>query len=469
MLSAGFAQRCITPPPGLEIPGLFERRIALGTNDDLYARAAVCEDGASCMALVQVDAIFVPEPVVRTARKLARRLCGIREKDCLIAATHTHSGGPLFGGFLSEPDPDYSAFVAQQIAVAIAEARRRRTPCLSGVGGAAAEGVAFNRRFLMRDGGTRTHPGKMHPEIVRPAGPEDPRVSVIGFCDPESLKPLGCVVNFACHATHMNGFLYSADYPRWIAETLQGIYGREFGVVFLNGACGDVTQMDNRNPRPNEFGPYWSERTGRSVGAAAAQALARMDYARGNTLSRNTAIVSGAVRPISAADLKRAKALLGRKAVSAADVETIYARELRLVAAMRPRVRALEIMGVRVGEALLWGVPGEFFQEFALAVREASPFAFTCCVELANGYEGYLCTPESFSGGGYEIRTARSSFLEAGAGPRVVRAAIRLCRRMHGEAERELESLPGRRVWPAVKDSALDGINQLSGTGKTPR
>lgn len=469
MMTAGFAQRCITPPPGLEIPGLFERRIALGTHDDLFARAMVYGEGASSVALVQVDAIVVPESVVHAARREARRLCGIPEKNCLIAATHTHSGGPLFGGFLSDPDPDYAAFAGREIAAAIAEAHRLRRPCLMGAGTASADGVAFNRRFVMKDGVTRTHPGKMNPEILDAAGPEDPRVTVIGFCDPQSLRPLGCVVNFACHATHMNGLLYSADYPRWIVETLRAVHGPEFGVVFLNGACGDVTQMDNRSPRPNEFGPYWCERTGRVAGAAALQALARMDYASGGGTARATAVVRAGIRESSAGDIQAAKALLAKKKVSPADVETIYARETLAVAALRPRTRALEIMAVRLGEAVLWGVPGEFFQDFALDVRAASPFPLTCCVELANGYHGYICTPESFAGGGYEIRTARSSFLDAAAGPSIVRTAKRLCQRLHQDAGAELRSLPARRVWPSVKDTALDGIQQLSGKRRRSR
>ena len=117
-MKAGFATACITPPPGKDIPGLFERRLALGVHDDLYVRAAALDDGTK-VALVQVDAIVVPEQVVKQARKEAQRLCGIPAAQCFIAATHTHSGGPLFGGFLSEPDETYMEFVAEQIAAAI--------------------------------------------------------------------------------------------------------------------------------------------------------------------------------------------------------------------------------------------------------------------------------------------------------------------------------------------------------------
>ncbi len=462
-IKAGFATACITPLPGKDIPGLFERRLALGVHDDLYVRAAALDDGTK-IALVQVDAIVVPEQVVKQARKEAQRLCGIPAAQCFIAATHTHSGGPLFGGFLSEPDEAYMAFVAGQIAAAISEAFRTSRPAMAGWNKAIAPGVAFNRRFLMKDGRQRTHPGKLHPDIVEPVGPEDPAVTVLTVGDPDTFAPLGCIVNFACHATHMNGLLYSADYIKWTVDTLKGVYGPDFGVVFLNGACGDVTQVDNRSARPMELGPWWAERTGRAVGGAAIQAIAGTEYRRGVSLDCKSVQVRAAIRPVPADTLRKAKELLRKEAPNAENVESIYANESILVDALAKKqpCRRLEIMGVRVGDGLFWGVPAEFFQAFARNVADTSQFSYTCCAELANGYNGYICAEAAFAGGGYEIRTARSSFLEEKAGSNVVRAATSLCRKMHDAADREMASL--QPVWPQYRDdSVLDGINQLGG------
>ncbi|HEO72247.1 MAG TPA: hypothetical protein ENN80_13380, partial [Candidatus Hydrogenedentes bacterium] len=152
MIRVGFGAACITPPLGKEMPGLFEKRYAEGTLDDLFARAVVLDDGRTQAAMVQTDCVFVRHELVTVARNEAQRLCGIPAASCLIAATHTHSGGPVFRGFMAEPDIEYERFVAEKVGSAIAEAHRRLEAAEVGTGTDAAPGVAFNRRFEMRNG-----------------------------------------------------------------------------------------------------------------------------------------------------------------------------------------------------------------------------------------------------------------------------------------------------------------------------
>ncbi len=455
-IEVGFGVTCITPPLGKEIPGLFEKRYAEGIHDDLFARAVVVDDRVTTVALAQVDCLFVRGELVESARKFVQRVCGIPPKHCLIAATHTHSGGPVYRGFASENDPEYEAFLIKQIGSAIAEAYRRRQPAAAGVATGKTDGVAFNRRFVMRDGSHQTHPGKMNPGIAHPEGPADPTVTVLGFSCPDTRQPLGCVVNFACHGTHMNGLLYSADYPKWIVETLRAVYGPEFGVVFLNGACGDVTQVDNQSPRPMEFGEYWCRRTGRAVGGEAVKAVATIEAdpdTTVDTLSRRISLpirkspketikaardyLSGKAKtfgdPVFAKELFEEEAGAEQQAKDAGpDVAAIFARGLLNVEKLRKEKEKLrvEVQAMRIGDALFWTAPGEIFQAFALEAAGRSPFAHTCCVELANGYVGYICTPEGFAGG-YESRTARSSLLAPEAGDRIVRTALSLAGKLH--------------------------------------
>ncbi|MBI2433138.1 MAG: hypothetical protein HYV26_09730 [Candidatus Hydrogenedentes bacterium] len=480
MLTVGFATRCITPALGAFIPGLFEQRRATSVADDLWVRAVVIGTRGCKVALVQADTIALPEPVVAAARQQIQRSADIPEEHCMLAATHTHSGGPIGTLFTSPEDADYQKTVARAMAEAVIEADKRRRPCLLSTAVTSAPGVAFNRRFYMKDGSQVTHPGKMNPNIDRVAGPADPTLTTIGFRCAKTLQPLGAIVNFGCHATHMNGVAFSADYPYWVVKSLQAAYGADFGVVFLNAPSGDVTQVDNLSPRPMEFGPYWCERTGRAVGAAALLGLSTMDFRPRAGLDVAQSFIPVRMRRPTADAIKRARGPGRQAAPGAQDVEALYAAEALAVEQLigelggrdekdekdgkdRDSVGGLsvEVQLIRIADTLFWSVPGELFQKFALEVRARSYFPKTAGVTLANGYYGYICTPEAFAGGGYEVRLARSSFLAPDTGDRIVATATGLAKHLYDSAKRELRTQKETFTWPSAEDTALDGIKAL--------
>ena len=123
-----------------------------------------------------------------------------------------------------------------------------------------------------------THPGQGNPAIVEPAGPTDPQVGVLGVWNAED-QLLGCIVNFACHATTGPGGI-SADYVYYLEKTIRGTMGDQAVIVFLPGAAGDVTQVDNRNPyQIKQFGEVSARFVGGRVGAEAVKALLQVEQA----------------------------------------------------------------------------------------------------------------------------------------------------------------------------------------------
>jgi hypothetical protein len=167
---------------------------------------------------------------------------------------------------------DYIAHVERQIAAAVCAADAGRVPARCGAGAGMESASIFNRRFHMRSGLTATHPGQGNPDIVEPAGPIDPTVGVIGAWDADG-KLLGAIVDFACHATTAPGGT-SADYIYYIEKTIRGLLGEQAVVVFLPGAAGDVTQVDNRSPYAiKQFGEVASRLVGGRIGAEALKVL----------------------------------------------------------------------------------------------------------------------------------------------------------------------------------------------------
>ncbi|NBS05770.1 MAG: hypothetical protein EBS64_11420, partial [Verrucomicrobia bacterium] len=107
--------------------------------------------------------------------------------------------------------------------------------------------VAFNRRLRMKNGLTFSHPGKNNPDVVEFANPTDDEVGVIGVWRSDGTLA-GCIVNFSCHAT-TNSDGIGANWIHYTEKVIQGYYGADAKVVFLQGACGDVTQVNNLDPK----------------------------------------------------------------------------------------------------------------------------------------------------------------------------------------------------------------------------
>jgi neutral ceramidase len=269
---AGFHTADITPALGMEKPGGYGKSYVQQIHDPLKVRAAVFEHEGTTLAFVGVDTCDLPlaNRYVGDVRQMIERQCGIPVGNVMLGASHTHSGGPLswfelsaFAGapelvrtlvrdHSTNPDPLYLDWVQRQIVTAVSEAQRQRVEVRLSVGSGREEESAFNRRFTMANGRVYTHPGKGNPDIVAPAGPIDPEVGVLAaWTGADEL--LGCVVTFGCHCTTFSGGV-SADYVSYLEQTAQGVMGRQAGVVFLQGASGDVTQVDNRSLRPSEHG-----------------------------------------------------------------------------------------------------------------------------------------------------------------------------------------------------------------------
>src|ERR1041385_5671566 len=147
-MKAGFFETDITPSPGMERPGNYQKNYVKSVHDPLKVRASVFEDGHRRVALVGIDSCTIDERTVAEARRRIQAQCGIDPQSVMIAASHTHAGGPLFGYRASEYDnapplirelgtkqsininPVYEERIVTQLATAVTEAGRRSQECL---------------------------------------------------------------------------------------------------------------------------------------------------------------------------------------------------------------------------------------------------------------------------------------------------------------------------------------------------
>ena len=135
----------------------------------------------------------------------------------------------------------------------------------------------------------------------------------------------------------------------------------------------------------------------------------------------------------TAEDIARAKALLKKAGPGPyRKREDIYARETMLLSKYPQTVR-VKLQAIRIGNLGIVSSPCETFVETGLAIKQQSPLKPTFTIELANGYNGYLPTPEHHKLGGYETWRARSSYLAVDAEPKIRRTLLELLKQVAKE------------------------------------
>ena len=447
---AGFAERDITPEIGMEQPGGYGKSFHRSLHDPCKVRAAVFTDGDKRVAIVGLDALFVMRVTVEKAREAIHAACGIEPGSILISASHSHSSGPigmiLPGDFdhasdlvqelayekSSCADPKYLKIVEKAIVDAVVEADAKKAPSACGVGRGHEAEVSFNRRFRMRSGRSETHPRQGNPNIIEPAGPIDPEVLVLGAWN-ESGELIGCIVNFACHATTNPGGI-SANYIYYIERAVRGVFGDDVVVVFQAAPSGDVTQVDNLSPFALPRGEDAARIVGGSVGAEAVKALLKMPRGALSPIASRSVMLDIPRRVPSPEHVQQAFEIVAQDPRVVGTTEWTFAKETVLLDArlkVEPIAR-VEIQAIQLGPVVFLSDPAEYFVEFGLRQKAESGFQFTFPVCLASGCVGYVPTGEALGprGGGYETRLTSYSNLEVAAGDKICEAGLKLAHQL---------------------------------------
>ena len=413
--TAGAAEAVITPPLGVQLQGYGRAGRAAAVHDDLNARAVVFDDGAARAAIVSCDLIAIDRRLSGPVRTMVHDATGIPPGHIMVCATHTHAGPPGIGAAV---DAALRDGLARAIAGVIVEANGRMRPAVLKAGGGSVDSVSQNRRD--------------------PSGPVDDRLSVLLFDAPDPRDgPIASIVNFACHATVLfeDNTDYSADYPGYAAATVKKVLGGA-PVLFLNGACGDV------NPVWAAQKHHDAERVGSIVGAEAARRLQelrplgigqktwniRWDEVLERPVTSGALIaeprirvasrtVDAPLRVLDAPQTYDARIATLRKERDDAAVDAEARRRVMeelsmlqgtrgVAATLRPGERHTlhpEIQAISFGEGCaVLGLPGEFFAETGVAIRNAAGLSHVMIACYTNHHVMYVPPKAAWAQGGYE-------------------------------------------------------------------
>jgi len=441
-LQAAVAEVDITPPLGHRMAGYFNERLATGTHDPLKAKAIVLAQDTEKMALLFCDLLGVSLHVSTNARTRISAQTGIPASHILIAATHTHTG-PLFDDvrrdFFHEQaraksgkDPHeeiyYPDFLVEKLVKVASEAHAKLAPATVSTGIAKREGLAFNRRYHMRDGRVVFNPGVLNTNIVKPAGPVDPSVGIVFVRDAARDQPLGGLTVFACHCDTVGGTEYGADYPHFLEQTLRGKLGADYCSAFAAGTCGDLNHI---NVALKESLPRYgiTERIGSALGQTVLESLPKLDRVTKPRLAVRSVTLQMPLQEVTPEQVRAAREKMpsfdGNQLGFTERVEATKALDL----AARGKTWPMEVQVFRLdNDTALVGLPGEIFCDLGLAIKAASPFKRTTVMSVCNDRPSYVPTKKAFAEGSYEVTNSR---VKPGGGEILVEAAVKLLKKLH--------------------------------------
>lgn len=445
-LRAGAAAIDVSPPklPVL-VNGGFLQAQADKVQDPLYARSLVLDDGSVRLAIVVVDSCMMPRELIDRAKEMAFMRTKIPAERILVSATHTHTAPAAMGALGCSPDPGYVEFLPGRIADAIEKAVQNLAPARIGWGSIDDAQHTHCRRWIRRPDkiitdpfGNRTvranmHPGHKNPDVIAPAGPVDPGLSVLSVQATDG-RPIAVLANYSMH--YFGTQPVSADYYGRFATTLAQKLGAEkvdppFVAMMSQGTSGDQQWMDYAQAKSSiTIGEYADAVA--DVAFAACKSVAFREQA---SLAMAEAKLTLGRRVPDEKRLAWAKPIVDKLGdIPPRNIPEVYAREAFFL--HNEPQRELKLQAIRIGDLGIAAIPDEVYAITGLKLKAWSPLPVTFTIELANGSEGYIPPPEQHVLGGYTTWPARTAALEVQAEPKIVETVLGLLEAVAGKPRR---------------------------------
>lgn len=441
-LKVGFSRVEINPPIGVNLRGYFHQRLNEAILDDLEINTVAVEKNGVTVALISIDSESADTAYYDAARDYASKATGLDKKAIFIHTTHTHVGA-CFGredAWTNDVDREYDSFVMKKIADSIVYAMADLKPARMGIGFSKAERIGFNRRYLMKDGTTKTNPGVNNPDIVRSIGLLDESVNVIRFereCGDNVV-----IGNYGNHPDVIGNNKASADWPGFTRRIFEKAVDNT-KCIFFNGAQGDINHVNVKpvggdlNGMFNDFddvtrGYAHSRHMGNVVAGALMNVYEKVEFLPVDEIKFVEEVVNVASNKPTPDEMEEAR-YIHKMHTEGKDAELPYkgmmlttmvadaGRKVRLENA--PEFFPMNLTAIKIGDVAFIGIPGEPFTGIGMGLKEAQGWKMVCPTCLTNGSRGYFPMQDSYDEGGYE---ARSSSYKAGVAETIIEQGTKI-------------------------------------------
>lgn len=451
-LSAGAGLADITPDYGIQLAGDIGRyRPCEEIRERLYVRALVLESEGRRCCLLSLDLLAASNGWADEIRRQVGEVLDIAPDAVIFHILQNHASPSLGHTFIRDEcplfppeypwlrggDDRYNPVALEGCIAAARTAMANLQPVTMAAGRMPDGRVAFNRRFVLRDGTAKTHPAKCDPNILYREGPADPEVGVVTLTGADG-SPVASLLHHTCHPTYGYPHNYvisdwTGVWPELVGEKLGGI------PLVVNGCCGNIHHADHIDPEE-----AWVKRGHRGMAAMLtdtamkvveqAEPLAPAPIAWASTKLRLP------LRLLTPQVIADAQHLLDQypqpkfldEAQTRVDWDWVYAAATLDLKATQDEdpFCDYEIQAFRIGNLALVTLMGEPFVEVQLRIKMASPAKYTFVAHFCNGYVGYIPTAEALQRGGYETWTANWSKFQPEALEQIGDAAIALLHKL---------------------------------------
>ncbi len=279
------------------------------------------------------------------------------------------------------------------------------------------------------------NPAAGSPNLVKPAGPTDPTVSILAVREPDG-RPIAV---YSCYSLHYVGGVgrgdISADYYGMYCQRLERLLQGDqqdppMVALMANGTSGDVNNINFLHPRPPKKAYEQMRFVADDLAAKLQAALAKVQYSDRLTLAARYQEPVIATRRPSAEQMAWAKQMLAKPGKP--DIPRVYAQRFEDLARGAASV-PVPLQVLRIGDVCIGSLPNEVFCEIGLEFRKRSPVQPAFLVSLAHGYFDYLPTPKQHELGGYETWLATNR-LEPKASEKMLGALLEMAAEVRATA-----------------------------------
>ncbi|MGP9539111.1 hypothetical protein ACT3SP_13945 [Brachybacterium sp. AOP43-C2-M15] len=394
MIPVGVAGETVDVPVGTPMAGYAART---GPSTGVLERPSVLAIALGGVVLIAADVCALHEQTCREVRAIVLAEAQGRVVECILAATHTHSGPCCARGRLGPDLPVIEAALVTAATEAAHRACAAAVPSRLELAQGYGTGVAWDRR----------------------AGREiDPPITLLTARDSDG-RAHARLVHFPCHpvvidAAHRE---ISGDYPAHLREALD-VDGT--ATVFVTGCAGEVNSghaaESSYAPGSDARTPATARRVGRSLARSALAAETRDIEADSVVCAVVTVQLDLAVagREEVAAQRSVWRAELDDAPPGARMLLEAWIgwADRRLAGPPPAPTWSGRVGAVRCGDLLLLTLPGEPFLRTATSLEEqlGKRAGIVPGTVLALGYcdgvPGYFPPREEYTPGGYEVTDA---------------------------------------------------------------